>query len=212
MNENLRNLFLGYGVNGKEELSDDHCGAGSTTWYTEIIRASLPGFLKKHNIKSMLDAPCGHFEWMSKIQFPENFDYLGADIHPDLVERNNKKFGNKFTVLDITEDDLPSKELLFVRDCLFHFDDALKLKFFRNFLRNDFKYILTSHHPRHPQNINLWRIEDFTPVNWFIDPWNFPLPIDFIVDYNEIDPRFHPHPYRIMSLWSREQIQSVIPL
>ena len=159
----------------------------------------------------MLDAPCGDHQWMSLVKFPSSFDYLGGDIHEDMVCRNKRIYGDKFIQIDITEDPLPSKDLIFVRDCLFHFTDDTKIKFLNNLLKTDFKFLLTSNHPRCDLNIsNNINGESFQEINWTISPWNFPAPIDTIVDYDESDERFHPYPYRTMELWSREQLITLL--
>ena len=115
-------------------------------------------------------------------------------------------------VIDITEDILPSKDLLFVRDCLFHLTDEFKLKFFKNFLSSNFKYILTSNHPKHNYNKDVSISMDghfHENINWELPPWNFPKSIDTIIDYDEKNSNFLYYPYRTMELWSFEQIKSV---
>lgn len=188
---------------------DQHCGTGSTMWYTKPLRNNLVSFLQKHNITSMLDAPCGDANWMSTITFPNNFIYLGADINRGFVNRNNKIYDRKFIVLDITDDELPTTDMIFVRDCLFHFNNHYKLKFFKNFLKSNIKYILTSNHPKAQINDDI-PMCGFGTINWHIHPWNFGNPIDSILDYDENDVMFENLPYRNMCLWSKEQILSFV--
>ena len=211
MNKQLQNDFSRYDSNGQFILDEYHCGPGSTLWYTRPIRHVFIEFLKKHNINSMLDAPCGDYQWMSLIKFPKEFDYIGVDLHEAMILRNNNVYGNKFIQLDITEDQLPSKDLIFVRDCLFHLTDDMKRKFFSNLLKTDFKFLLTSNHPRCNVNVpNIINGETFAEINLNISPWNFPTPLDTIVDYNESDDRFNPYPYRTMELWSKEQLETIL--
>lgn len=206
MNIELKKCFEDYDSKGKLILPDSHCGPGSTLWYTENIRRELPKFFKKFDIKSILDAPCGDYQWMNKIEFSKEFDYLGADLHHAMIERNKKLYHANFIQLDITEDYMPSRDLIFVRDCLFHFSNENKSKFLLNFLRSNFKYLLTSNHPKCNFNENL-PTGHFRQINWNINPWNFPKSIDLIVDYDEKDIRFSAFPYRTMELWSHEQIK-----
>ena len=56
------------------------CGSGSTIHYTKTLRESLVGFLQKHNINSMFDAPCGDYSWMSLVEFPDNFKIGRAHV------------------------------------------------------------------------------------------------------------------------------------
>lgn len=48
---------------GKESLS----GTGSDLSQTRIIAAEIPLLLKELNIHSMIDIPCGDFNWMKTV-------------------------------------------------------------------------------------------------------------------------------------------------
>ena len=190
---------------------DGHCGPGSTFNYTKILRRELPSFLKKHGIKSMVDAPCGYFEWMNSVQFEEGFKYIGADIVPNIIAYNKQDFPDKyFLVSDISEDKLPDADLLFVRDCLFHFNNEYKRKFFQNFLANNFKFLLTSNHPKCTVNNEVHEFNGchFEQINWTLSPWNFPQPIDSILDWPEEGSEIYP--YRTMVLYSKDEIQTIL--
>ena len=89
-------------------------------------------------------------------------------------------------------------------------------------LQNDFsrydsngQFILDEYHcgPGSTCNVNVPNIingETFAEINLNISPWNFPTPLDTIVDYNESDDRFNPYPYRTMELWSKEQLETIL--
>src|SRR5688572_773801 len=83
-------IYHGNEWGSKESVS----GPGSTLKTTEDLRKELPGFLKSLGIKSMLDAPCGDCNWISKIDL-SNIDYTGVDIVPELIESNKKKYPDK---------------------------------------------------------------------------------------------------------------------
>lgn len=61
---------------------------------TKNIRENLYSFLKKHNIKSIFDAPCGDFWWMITIDL---FDikYIGGDIIEKRMTFLNSKYSHK---------------------------------------------------------------------------------------------------------------------
>ena len=85
-------------------------GPGSNLKQTEGLRAELPGLLAKLKATSLLDAPCGDFNWMRETKLDLD-NYIGADIVPDLIEENREKFGalnRSFVVLDLTTDVLPA--------------------------------------------------------------------------------------------------------
>jgi hypothetical protein len=79
-------------------------GPGSTIRESTKLRNELPTLLKEIDAKSMLDAPCGDFNWLSKVQLPLD-KYIGADIVADLIAQNRKLYTNEqreFLVCDIT--------------------------------------------------------------------------------------------------------------
>lgn len=103
-------------------------GTGSDMGQTQAIRAKLPPLLKRMGFKSMLDIPCGDLHWMSRMLMPTDLQYVGADIVPELIEKNRQQFRFdktvSFQVLDILVDTLPSVDLIFARDLFGHFSNA----------------------------------------------------------------------------------------
>ena len=163
---------------------DVPCGSGSTLEFTQLLRDTLPNFLIKHNITSMLDAPCGDFSWMSLVNFQKGFKYIGGDIVNFMVEENQSKYPDQeFRVFDLTTDKLPNVDLLFCRDCLFHLcEDDIK-KIFDNALSSSVKYIMTTSYIESfgysNQNIQTGQ---FRPINLERAPFNLPVPIDALDD------------------------------
>src|SRR5436190_12979436 len=97
-------------------------GRGSTLARTEVIRQELPNVLESVGAKSLLDAPCGDFNWMRYVDLGE-IEYIGADVVPELITRNRQTFerdGRSFFVLDVTSDPLPEVDVIMCRDCLMH--------------------------------------------------------------------------------------------
>jgi len=163
---------------------DVPCGSGSTLEYTKLLRDTLPDFLIRHNITSMLDAPCGDFSWMSLVEFPPEFRYLGGDIVNFMVEDNQSKYPNReFRVFDLTTDTLPNVDMLFCRDCLFHLSEDDIKKVFDNVLASNVKYIMTTSYidsiGYSNQNIQTGA---FREINLEKAPFNLPEPIDSLDD------------------------------
>jgi hypothetical protein len=75
---------------GDESLS----GPGSCLAQTAEIRRSLPHVLQHIDARSLLDAPCGDFNWMKHVALGLE-EYIGADIVDDLVVENQRKFGGR---------------------------------------------------------------------------------------------------------------------
>lgn len=181
------------------------CGSGSSFDYTRLLRTTLPEFLNKHNISSMLDAPCGDHSWMSLIEFPTEFVYIGGDIVDPMIEQNRVQWPSKdFRVLDLTQDSLPKVDLLFCRDCLFHLSEADLVKVFDNILSSSVKYVMTtSYIPGNDNNSNI-QTGGFRPINLRKPPFNLPRPIDSLDDgpVNQV--------IRQMCLWNKNDFSQAL--
>jgi hypothetical protein len=163
--------------------SESVSGPGSNLKNTKILRKELPLILKELNIKSLLDIPCGDFFWMKEIVLPLDF-YIGADIVDNLVIKNKNLYENdkkKFINLDITKDKLPEADAVFCRDCLPHFSIKLIKASLRSVKLSGVKYFFTSTYLSCKKNENI-NVGSFRPVNFQIDPFNFPEPLKIIND------------------------------
>lgn len=119
-------------------------GGGSEMQNTEVIRRELPVLLQKFGITSILDIPCGDWNWMKSVDLC-GASYIGADIVPDLIERNKANYPNvDFKVLDLTSDSLPKVDLIFVRDCLGHLSNDNVSLALRNCQESGSKYLLAT--------------------------------------------------------------------
>jgi len=148
----------------KESVS----GPGSTLKATRQIARALPRLLRDYRIKTILDIPCGDFNWMRTVNL-DNAKYIGADIVADLIARNRDQYPNvDFRVLDLAHDSLPKSDLVIVRDCLVHFPFELINTTIENIKRSGAKYLLVTTFPeRQNYDITLgaWR-----PVDMQADP------------------------------------------
>ena len=89
--------------------AESRSGRGSTLARTAVIRDALPALLGELGARSMLDAACGDFNWMSRIDLG-GVSYVGVDVVPRLIERNRRLYGGEgreFVLADITRDPLP---------------------------------------------------------------------------------------------------------
>jgi hypothetical protein len=189
---------------------ESRSGAGSTEHYTRGLRTNLPELINKLDIKTVLDAPCGDFNWMKYILPNLNVDYIGADVVPQLIWNNNKLYKSdtvNFMILDVTVDDLPNVDLMICRDCLFHFPNDEIHTFFENFIKSDIKYIFTTTHynggppclaPFENKDI---QVGEYRHLDLFSEPFN--LPEDVLYRTPDWVPPYNP---REMVVFSREQI------
>lgn len=127
----------------KESIS----GTGSTIKNTSELREKLPFLINKYNIKSIVDSPCGDFNWFKEIINDLAINYTGVDIVEELIRENIENYSRhniNFKAGDICKDSLPSCDLLIVRDCLFHLSHKNINKFLLNISDLDYKYLLTT--------------------------------------------------------------------
>lgn len=158
-------------------------GAGSTMEQTARIRAQLPELLERHGIRSMVDVPCGDFNWIGTLDY--RFDrYVGGDIVESLVERNRQRHSapeREFQRLDIITDSLPRADVVLCRDCWVHLSTPQIQRAIRNVARSDCTYLLTTTYTEVKRNADIatgnWR-----PINLREAPFSFPEPLEVIPD------------------------------
>ena len=162
-------------------------GVGSELKNTEELVKSLSRLFRELGIRSVLDLPCGDFNWMNQMDLNE-MDYLGADIVEALVQRNQETYGRlprvRFEVLDLLTDDLPCMDLMLVRDCLVHFSNRDILAALQNIRRSGCTYLLTTTFNHLPINKDIitgeWR-----PVNLQREPFLLPAPLLLLAEQND---------------------------
>jgi SAM-dependent methyltransferase len=163
---------------------DSRSGLGSELDATADLRAALPGFLRRHKAQSLLDIPCGDFNWISTLAL--DIPYTGADIVPAIVEANERRFGGpgtnrRFVRLDLTRDPLPQADVVLCRDCLVHLSYENIFGAFANIRRSGGRYLLTTTFLDHQENADIddgdWRI-----LNLEKPPFNLPAPVDVLIE------------------------------
>ena len=100
-----KRVFARYYFKNKWGDRESRSGKGSNLKNTEAVRRELPALLRRHNIRSILDLPCGDFYWMSSVDLGD-ITYLGGDIVPEMIARNRKTYGQpgrQFDVIDLIE-------------------------------------------------------------------------------------------------------------
>src|SRR5438128_829316 len=91
---------------GRWGHGESRSGPGSSLASTRNLREHLPGVLSQLGVRSMLDAPCGDFHWMSQVPLALE-QYIGADIVPAMIRDNQRRYatGNRrFIVMDIVRE------------------------------------------------------------------------------------------------------------
>lgn len=145
--ENAESRFTQiYKTNHWNDL-ESRSGEGSTLENTRSIRSALPRVFKKYEINSILDVPCGDFNWMQYVVQETSISYIGGDIVRPLVEKNQAKYMSNrvdFVHLDLTKDLLPKADFMICRDCLFHLSYIDISNVLANFLAAEIPLLLTT--------------------------------------------------------------------
>lgn len=188
-------------VNGLPETA---CGAGSTMVATKHLRATLPSLLKRLGINSMVDAPCGDFNWMGATNL-SGINYTGCDYsavhiataHEKAQQRKRKARTVKFIEMDIVTEPLPQADLLFCRDFLQHLPTEMALAALRNFVTSGSKWLLVTSHVV-KRNRDIETPGEFRPLNLKVAPFSLPPAKAKIFD--------PPDSRRVMALWRMEDV------
>ena len=165
---------------------ESRSGVGSAVDSTRVVRAKLPGVLRKLKARVLLDVPCGDFTWMRHVDL-EGLDYIGGDIVPAIVSENQRLHGGKsrrFERVDLTRDKLPDADVLLCRDCLVHLSYANIRAALANIARSNVRYVLMTSFPGRGGNRDVqdgdWRTLDFQAP-----PFSLPEPLLTIVEQCE---------------------------
>lgn len=184
--------------------TESHSGKGSELGATESLRLYLPEVFDKLNVKTLLDAPCGDWNWMRKVDL-SSVQYVGADVVHRAIERNKEKYkmGNvDFIVADLTKDKLQKCDLVLCRDCWVHLSFQDISDILGNFRRSGSKYLLVNDSPNVKENTNKTTGLSWRHINLSLPPFNFPPPIESIKDNFSDSPFF-------ISLWRIEDLPAV---
>ncbi len=203
-------------LHGNEQLFTDYykinnwgddesvSGYGSTLGYTEKLREELPVVFEKYSIESMLDAPCGDFNWMRHVVINSLIQYTGGDIVKPLIDHHKKEFKNeglRFVHLDIIKQPLPKADVWFCRDCLIHLSDEDIKKALFNFLRSGIELIITTSYTESEKNVDILTGEHRF-LNLELPPFNFPKPELYIDDWVE------GYPVKKLGLWKLSDLRN----
>lgn len=156
-------------------------GRGSSLAATETLRELIAAFFTEQKIKSVVDLPCGDFNWFKELQY--QFErYVGYDIVTDLVNRNQALYGSpdrKFVQTDLTKGDISTADIAVCRDFLIHISNEDIFAFFNNLRRSTVPGILTSHY-RNCVNTDIPTGNRYRPIDFTQPPFSFPEPVALI--------------------------------
>ena len=160
---------------------------------SEKAIAECKCLLNEYEIFSLLDVGCGK---NPKIDLAST--YLGIDIVDSIVASNAEQYpNNRFLSMDITEDNLPSGDLLFSRDIFNYFSVHDIWATIQKFKQSKSTYILLNTFPKLQENK-----ESNTgirrKINFEAFPFFFPKPLASINDDSEDG--------KVLALWKLEDL------
>ena len=192
--------------------SSSRSGPGSSSHQTQLIRENLPRLIETYQFRSILDAPCGDFQWMGDVVASTNVNVIAIDIVPTLISHNIQKYHNlssvTFQCADLTTLVFPNSDLWVCRDLFFHlsFEDIRST--LKQFVDSEVEFMLVTNHcqslnPDLSENIDI-KSGSFRLLDLALPPFGFPAPLESIID------SVPPQPPRSMNLYRRTQILELI--
>lgn len=163
---------------------ESRSGPGSELRNANALIAELPLLFERWSIQSVLDIPCGDWNWMQRVNL-SGVSYIGADIVPDLIAENRAKYPQvDFRVINASSDALPTVDLIICRDLLIHLPYSEIESIFRNFKKSGSKYLLTTTFMRRSYPNSDVGIGGARRINLCSAPFNLPAPEEVVVEEN----------------------------
>jgi SAM-dependent methyltransferase len=160
-------------------------GIGSELAATENLSAYLPELFQRLEVSRFLDAPCGDWNWMRRVDL-SGVHYVGADVVFDVVAQNTRQYartGVQFIHADLTKDDLPKADMILCRDCWVHLSFQDIAAILKNFRRTGATWLLVSHTPSQDRNQNKLTGIGWRHLNLHLPPFSFPPKIESRKDH-----------------------------
>ena len=211
-------LYENFGFGSTETRS----GPGSTLTETEKLRIKIIDLIKKYNIKSITDFPCGDLNWMQHI-FEYVDKYSGCDIVEECIITNKSRFPNlDFYCLDLSKDTIPTSDLLIVRDVIGHQPIDVGIQMVNNIINSNCKYLLSTTWAvkdgdswRIPSNGSIHRENEgvdfgrFYPVNLMGEPFNLPSP-DLCLEEDVVVDGFEEGNRKVLAFWEIDKLKPAL--
>lgn len=188
----------------KPSDNESASGWGSDLDSTKQISKNLLFFLKEKKIKKILDIGCGDFLWMQKVlkNITDLEIYLGLDIVPELILKNNEKFSNEkiqFKNFDIVTDKIPAGfDIILVRDVFIHLENSSVKNSLLKLRSCDAKFLGITNSSNLKTNRDLKKDGRYRDINIEIEPFKLNNPIERLLDdeQNNTNPKDYLNIYK----------------
>jgi len=143
------------------DYGDDFFSGGGSVMVDDYINFII-SFINENNVTRVVDCGCGDFRIMNQITkaLPKLY-YHGIDIVDPLIDYNRMRYGSdkiKFDRINIIEKELPSGDLMVIKQVCQHLSNSQILKILKKLKK--YKFVLISEHlPKgnFQPNIDKWQ-------------------------------------------------------
>lgn len=185
-NADVRTIFETIHDRNWWQSGESRSGLGSELVRTNEFRQALEEWLARHagEITTLLDAPCGDFNWMRAVALPAGMKYIGGDIVRSLIAEHAARVRSEthsFVELDIIAGPIPPADAWLCRDALLHFPFAAGVAVVDSFRASKSRYFLSTTYTGE-DNRNDIKFGWFRRINLARPPFDLGEPIEMIPD------------------------------
>lgn len=183
---------------------ESRSGPGSGLDRTRALREALAAFLVERGVTVLLDAPCGDFHWMRRLEAPLA-RCVGVDVVPEAVaaaRAATAPFPAEFLVADLVLDALPAAEAVLCRDALVHLTLSDAVRAVANLRRTGARFLLATTFPATTANEDC-RTGAWRPRNLALPPFRLGPPDRALPDASPT------RPDKVLGVWTWEGTGSV---
>jgi len=177
----MRRIFTAIHLGKSWGDCESSSGPGSTRECAASFLPDLITLVGSLGIKTLLDAPCGDFNWTAPLADAVD-RYVGIDIVPALVRSNRQRWSSpqrQFLCRDMVRQRLPAADLVLVRDALVHFSQTEIFRALANLRRTGANYLVTTTFLGDRSNEDI-RTGEWRPLNLLRPPFQLPVPLALI--------------------------------
>ena len=149
-------------------------GPGSTIDATVGVRSHLSDLLRRYSIETMLDAPCGDWNWLQYVNLGD-IDYTGWDIEDDCLATARNRALGKHTFANVnllTVKRIPTFDLIMCRDFTIHLTTEHVDRLLSKFRSSGSRYLLTTNYPAGHNDYTFPPEGHDDRPGYYAHPWN----------------------------------------
>jgi len=175
-NSDLQQRFQGIFEENEWGDAESRSGLGSTVENTEKIRQCLGNWISKHQVRVLLDIPCGDGNWQRYVPNMEQVQYYGFDIAPGTVAsamaKNAGQHNMHFGVFDLVSNLAPFKaDMIVIKEVIQHLPLEMGKRMLQHAKAAGIPWLAVTHNP-------LYSNQDIQPGDFYANNLNDP-PFNF---------------------------------